>query len=90
MALSLKNAEVGQLVQEITALTGETKTEAIRRALVERRERLRYRMDTGDRGVRARRFLEEQVWPLVPEGEVGRRLTTAEEDEILGYGELGR
>ena len=28
----------------------------------------------------------ERVWPAVPASERGRRLTRAEEDEILGYG----
>ena len=42
-----------------------------------------------DRGGRLRRFLEQEVWPLVPEDERGRPLTRAEEDAILGYGPQG-
>jgi antitoxin VapB len=34
-------------------------------------------------------FLERKVWPRLPETQVGRRLTRAEEDEILGYGPGG-
>ena len=36
-----------------------------------------------------RRFLEREVWPLVPADERGRRLTQDEEDAILGYGPEG-
>src|SRR4029453_11787484 len=41
MALNLKNAEVERLAAEVARLTGESKTEAIRRALEERRQRLK-------------------------------------------------
>ncbi len=37
----------------------------------------------------ALRFLEHEVWPLVPADQLGRRLTRAEEDAILGYGPEG-
>jgi prevent-host-death family protein len=42
-----------------------------------------------DRATRVRRFLEQEVWPLVPEVERGRRLSRKEEDAILGYGSEG-
>ena len=87
MALNLKNAEVERLAAEIARMTGESKTEAVRRALEERRQRLTYRVQTG--GGRGRRFLAEDVWPEVPDGEVGRNLTRDEEDAILGYGRAG-
>ena len=41
MALNLKNAAVERLAAEVARLTGESKTEAIRRALDERRRRLK-------------------------------------------------
>lgn len=88
MALNVKNAEVEQLAAEVAAMAGETKTEAIRRALIERRQRLVYRVSDGGES-RLRRFLEEEVWPLVPPQERGRRLTREKEDEILGYGPEG-
>lgn len=87
MALNLKNAEVERLAAEIARMTGESKTEAVRRALEERRRRLAYRVQTG--AGRGRRFLAEDVWPLVPDSEVGRRLTRDEEDAILGDGVAG-
>ena len=88
MALNLKNAEVERLASEVASLAGETKTEAVRRALEERRRRLVYRTEGRDAG-RALRFLEEDVWPLVPDREVGRRLSREEEDSILGYSDPG-
>ena len=46
-------------------------------------------MTAAERAARLRRFLEQEVWPTVPEHEAGRRLTRAEEDAILGYGPHG-
>ena len=88
MAMNIKNADVERLATEVARLTGESKTEAIRRALEERRQRLKS-VSTGDRRARVLRFLEKKVWPTLPKGQVGRRLSRAEEDEILGYGPGG-
>jgi len=88
MALNIKNAEVERLASEVARLTGESKTEAIRRALDERRRRLRT-VSTGSRRARVLRFLEKRVWPTVPKAQFGRRLSREEEDEILGYGRGG-
>jgi len=88
MALNIKNAEVERLASEVARLTGESKTEAIRRALDERRRRLRT-VSTDSRRARVLRFLEKRVWPTLPKTQVGRRLSRAEEDEILGYGPEG-
>ncbi len=89
MALNIKNETVERLAAEIARLTGESKTEVIRRALEERKTRLAYRMADEDRGARLRRHLEHEVWPHVPQQELGRRLSRAEEDAILGYGPEG-
>ena len=40
MALNIKNREVERLASEVATLAGESKTEAVRRALEERRGRL--------------------------------------------------
>ena len=88
MALNIKNAEVERLAAEVARLTGESKTEAIRRALDERRLRLKGR-STDERRARFVRFLEKKVWPTLPKAEIGRRLTRTEEDEILGFGPSG-
>lgn len=89
MALNIKNADVERLAGEVANLAHETKTEAIRRALVERRARLQAR--TGKPGGRKslREYLEQNVWPLMPAGELGRVLSREEEDQILGYGPEG-
>ena len=88
MALNIKNSEVERLAAEVARLTGESKTEAIRRALEERRRRLKH-ASTQDRRARMLRFLEKKVWPTLPKNQVGRRLSRAEEDDILGYGPGG-
>jgi len=88
MALNLKNDEVERLAAEVARMTGESKTEAIRKALQERRERLKGRT-VDQRRARVLTLLEKKVWPTLPDGERGRRLTRAEEDEILGYGADG-
>lgn len=88
MALNLKNPDVERLAAEVARLTGESKTEAIRRALEERRQRLT-RPSSSRRRARVLSFLRTRVWPTIPEGQRGRRLTSAEEDAILGYGPEG-
>jgi antitoxin VapB len=88
MALNLKNAAVERLAADVARLTGESKTEAIRRALEDRKRRL-----TGGSVAERRRrvlaLLERQVWSDLPPEEKGRRLTRAEEDDLLGYGPDG-
>ena len=89
MGLNIKNPEVERLAAEVAALAGESKTEAIRRALAERRERLRYRGVRRNVRASAMAFLKREVWPRVPKSERGRRLSAEEEAEILGYGSEG-
>jgi len=88
MALNLKNGEVERLAAEVAGLTGESKTEAIRVALQERQQRLKGR-SIEQRRDRILKFLEKKVWATLPDGERGRRLTHAEEDDILGIGPDG-
>jgi antitoxin VapB len=73
----------------VAKLAHETKTEAIKRALVERRARLQAR--TGKPGGRKslREYLEQNVWPMVPARELGRVMSREEEDRILGYNPKG-
>lgn len=88
MALNLKNADVERLAAEVARLTGETKTEAIRKALEERRRRLKG-APAADRRDIVLRHLRTQVWPQIPKKQLGRRLSRREEDAILGYGPEG-
>ena len=89
MALNIKNAEVERLAAEVAELTGETKTEAIRRALADRRARLRVRVAGAKRDQRILRFLEREVWSRVPADQLGRAPDRTERERILGYGEGG-
>jgi antitoxin VapB len=89
MPVNIKNPEVERLLSEVVAITGETKVEAVRRALSERKDRLGARAAHVDRWQRALRFLEREVWPALPPAEVGRRSSRAEDDSILGYGPEG-
>lgn len=89
MALNIKNPEVERLAAELADLTGESKTETVRRALEARKEQLAHQVVRRRRGEAFRRFLEEEVWPNVPPDRLGRRLTKAERGEILGYGPEG-
>jgi antitoxin VapB len=81
MALSIRNAEAEELAEELAHLTGETKTEAVKRALGERLARLRRE--------RTQRRLADDL------DEIARhcaRLPVHDPrhpDEILGYDEQG-
>jgi len=88
MPLNIKNAEVERLAAEVSKLTGESKTEAIRKALQERRHRLKG-ASVASRRARVVKVLETRIWPAIPKDQLGRRLTREEEDAILGYGPTG-
>lgn len=89
MPLNIKNPEVERLVDEVAKIAGETKTEAVRKALEERRERLAFQVPPRDRRAEVLRYLEREVWPKVPSELLGRGLTKEEQEEILGYGPEG-
>jgi antitoxin VapB len=89
VALNIKDPETERLAAEVAALTGESKTRAIRKALEERKERLAYQIAPRERLHDLYRFLEQEVWPSVPVDVLGKRLTREEEEAILGYGPTG-
>lgn len=89
MALNIKDREAERLAAEVAAMTGESKTRAIRVALEERRQRLAARVVRRDQGAALRRFLAEEVWPQVPARVLGRRVSRRERESILGYGREG-
>ncbi|MDP3972782.1 MAG: type II toxin-antitoxin system VapB family antitoxin [Candidatus Nanopelagicales bacterium] len=60
MAVTIKNAVAEQLIRELAALTGETKTEALTRATRERLDRLK-RSGRRERIDRAARDFRESV-----------------------------
>ena len=82
MALSLKNPETDALARQVAKLTGETRTQAVQRALSERlrRELIRRGQEPLDRAkidALVERFSELPI------------LDNRSADEILGYDENG-
>ena len=88
MALNIKDPETERLAAEVAALTGQTKTGAIRYAL---RQVLRSQSPPSvtRQEERLTRFLEEEVWPLIPPDQLGKPVSKAEREEILGFGHDG-
>ena len=90
MPLTIDNPELEKLVDEIATLTGKSKVEVIRRALLERRAILHKAPANDDtpaqKKARIMKFLGEEVWPHVSEDILGRGISLEEQDEILGYG----
>ena len=74
--------------RRVARLTGESKTEAIRKALEERRRRLKG-PSLADRRRRVVRLLETRIWPSIPKKDLGRRISKQKKEEILGYGPEG-
>jgi len=88
MPLNIKDPVTERLAAEVALLTGETKTGAIRRSLLERKDRLSLRILQLDREAVLKRFLEDEVWPLLPATR-GRKLTKKQREAILGFGPEG-
>lgn len=90
MALNIKNAAVERLAAEVAALAGETKTQAIGRALEERKQRLAA-AGSGPAAVdRLMRFLEREIWADMPADQLDQRpLSKSEREHILGIGDAG-
>jgi antitoxin VapB len=81
MALNIRNPETERLAGELARRTGETKTEAVTKALRERLERL----GTG----RGKRRLADQLNEIVERFSKLPELDPRTPDEILGYDEDG-
>jgi hypothetical protein len=67
----------------------ETKTEAIRRALAERKARLQVRRSGSSKRARLEALLRSRIWPAIPREILGTTITRDEEARILGYGPSG-
>jgi antitoxin VapB len=90
MALNIKNEIVERLAAEIARLTGESKTEAIRRALEDRKIQLAAKASpTMDRASKIMDYLQREVWPNIPADVLGKKVTKREREEILGIGPDG-
>ena len=88
MGLNIKNPDVERLAAEVANLAGETKTEAVRRALIERKERLELAGAVPDDETMLA-LLERDIWSRLPKGVRGVAITKRELEEILGYGPDG-
>jgi len=89
MPLNIKNPEVERLIDEVAEMTGESKTEAVRQALLERRRRLAFRVGRADRAADIERFLEREVWSQIPDQDLGKAPSAEEIERILGLGVEG-
>lgn len=81
MALNIRNRETEELAQELASLTGETKTEAVRRALRDQLVRLRRE--------RKGRSLADELDEIALRCASLPVLDPRPADEILGYDENG-
>jgi antitoxin VapB len=98
VALNIKDKETEALVNQIASLTGETTTDAVRRAAKERLERLeRERARPGERPVNDprrdaetfRRFLDTEIRSQLSGKWRGKKIPKALREEWLGYGPDG-
>ena len=89
MALNIKDSETIRLADELAALTGETKTRAVKTALEERRQRLARGISTTERARRLTDLLEGEIWPQVPPKLLGKPMSRKQREAILGYGQDG-
>ena len=81
MALSLKDAETDRLAREVAKLTGESLTEAVRKALAERLER--------ERRKRGSKSLVERLNEIALQCASLPDYDTRSPDEIIGYDDKG-
>jgi len=89
VALTIKNDEVERLAAEVARLAGESKTQAIKVALQERRVRLAGGIDPAARTAALLEFMEQEVWAHVPAEVRGEPHDQARDDAIVGYGPDG-
>ena len=83
MALNIKSAEADRLVRELVALTGESITEAVTRALELRLERERQERQS------SREVLRTELRRIADEAARLPVLDDRSPDELLGYNEWG-
>jgi antitoxin VapB len=91
MDLNINDMETEKLAAEVAEMTGETKTGAVREALREKKRRVEMRSGSKERRRQSlREYLETEIWPHIPEEELGKSpMTKAEREELLGYGPEG-
>lgn len=82
-ALNIRDAEVHELARQLAARTGETMTEAVRTALVERLQR------TGGPAQAEIERRRRAILELAAQFRQNKVEDPASDDEILGYNEHG-
>lgn len=87
--MNIKDPEAVRLAAEVAAITGESKTRAVRVALEERRRALSRRVNRPDRAARLQDFLEREAWPQILDQDASGPLSKADRERILGYGDNG-
>lgn len=85
MGLTITDPEIGRLAAELALLAGETETEAVRVALLERKARLTKPPRRARNAAEVFRYLEETVWPGIKPGLLGKRVSKEEIEELTGY-----
>ena len=80
MALNIKDPDTDRLAWELAAATGESITEAARRAIEERLDRVR---------ARARVTSLDSLGAIIARGRARPYLDDRSDDEILGYDDQG-
>ena len=81
MALNIRNPETEELAETLAKLTGETKTQAVTKALRDRLERVRRRLSG--------RRLADELDEIALHSASLPVLDARDADEILGYDESG-
>jgi len=89
MAMSIEDDRVERLAEELSQMTGESKTAVILRALEERRERIAPESRENPRLAQALAFLAKEIWPKIPPTLLGRPMSKIDREQILGYGPDG-
>jgi antitoxin VapB len=91
MTLSIEDKETEALVARIVELTGETETAIVRKGARQRLDRIAAEPKPGPKmtAEELHHWLETEVWPRVPKDVLGKKITKAEREEILGYGPGG-
>lgn len=89
MDLHIEDTETKKLAAEVAEMTGTTKTDAVREALREKKERLELQSSRKGRPRSMQEWLEKEVWPRIPEEERGKPLTKKEVEDMLGFGPEG-
>ncbi len=86
MTIHITNPRVTRLAAQLAALTGESRTEAVRMALEERLARLSTAAAQKRRRAELARVLGCGVTPMVRAGNRSTSLTPEEVQELLAYG----